>query len=167
MLKAAAEQVEKNILKLCQAAIAELYKVHSDGFKGERGTHQFPKWSGALAASTGAAIYCNGVFDSFVPNVAANIEVQYDEYGNEIDGRALLESAIAAGATQYTKGIWIVLYSTVPYAAKINLEGSAIIHRGIAFFDRLKHVIIDAIMNGIEPIYADREGIQSSLDFDV
>lgn len=160
MLKAAAKQVEKNILKLCQSAIAELYKVHSDGFKGERGTHQFPKWSGELAASTGAAIYCNGVFDSFVPNIYITKQ-QLDDQGNEIDGRSLLESAIAAGATQYTKGIWIVLYSTVPYAAKINLEGSAIIHRGVAFFDRLKHVIIDAIMNGIEPIY----GSQGELDF--
>jgi hypothetical protein len=161
MLKAAAEQVEKNILKLCQSAVVELYKVHSEGFKGERGTHQFPKWSGALAASTGAAIYCNGVFDSFVPNIYYPKNVQYDSHGNEIDGRVLLESAIAAGATQYTKGIWIVLYSTVPYATKINLEGSVIIRRGIAFFDRLKHVIIDAIMNGIEPTY----GSQGELDF--
>lgn len=159
MLKAAAKQVEKNILKLCQSAVVELYKVHSEGFKGERGTHQFPKWSGELAASTGAAIYCNGVFDSFVPNVALNIEMQFDK-GELIDGNYLLRTAIAAGATQYTKGIWIVLYSTVPYAAKINLEGSPL-WRGAAFFDRLKHVIIDAIMNGIEPIY----GSQGELDF--
>lgn len=160
MLNAASGQIQKNILKLCQEAVVELYKAHADGFRGARGTDQFPKYSGELAASTGAAIYCNGVFDSYVPNVYRTKQ-QLDDQGNEVDGTALLQSAIAAGATQYTKGIWIVLYSTAPYAVRINLKGSPWLGRGMAFFDALKHVIIDAIMNGIEPIY----GSQGSFDF--
>ena len=160
MLNAASGQIQKNILRLCQEAVAELYEAHANGFRGLRGTDQFPIYSGELAASTGAAIYCNGVFDSFVPNTG-RINPPFDEQGAEVDGTALLQSAIAAGATQYTKGIWIVLYSTVPYAVRINLKGSPWLGRGMAFFDVLKHVIIDAIMNEIEPPY----GYQATFDF--
>lgn len=165
-LKSAAEQIQTNILKLCQEAMADLYRAHAEGFKGRFGTNQFPRWTGHLAASTGAAIYCNGVFESYVPNAPLYEEEQVSDDKQLVNGRELLESAIANGATKYTSGIWIVLYSAVPYAAKINIEGSPI-WRGRAFFDVLKHVILDAIINGLEPIYEDVEGGQGGFDFEL
>lgn len=75
---------------------------------------QIPFDTGNLHDSTGIGIYVNGVLTAFRYQRAANVNR---------DGKwgyMELNRAFAAGAMQYSSGVWLVAFSTMPYAAKID-----------------------------------------------
>lgn len=105
----------------------------------------FPIWTSNLHDSTGLAVYDYGAITSFIPPQYAAVA---QKYGNiqDIWGSQYLKDFINESAGRFSKGIWIVLFSAVPYAGKVNEVGSPLL-RGINFFGLLKEMMSDIVYN--------------------
>ena len=73
-----------------------------------------PYDTGNLMDSTGVGVYVNGVLSAFRFDNQAT-KPQYF-HGKEVWGRKTLDEALKLGAGTYVDGVWIVIFSTVPYA---------------------------------------------------
>ena len=105
----------------------------------------FPIWTSNLHDSTGIAVYDYGAIASFIPPQYA---VEPQEHGDihDIWGSQYLKDFMNENASKFSKGIWIVLFSAVPYAGKVNEVGSPR-GRGINFFGLLKEMMSDIVYN--------------------
>ena len=156
------EVIASKIAAVCREAVQELYdevdrlfspKVPSWISKDELigGSDYFPIWTGQLRNSTGAAVYWNGVIYSLIQNPLLPNEPQDYNGQEEIYGDAWLQNAIEQGYSKYGRGLWIVLFSAVPYAAEIDLFGS-VRGRGMNYFEKLKDIVKGLVMNGLLPL---------------
>lgn len=73
-----------------------------------------PYDTGNLMDSTGVGVYVNGVLSAFRYSQQATVPQIY--HGKEVRGKETLDKALAFGASTYIDGVWIVIFSTVPYA---------------------------------------------------
>lgn len=82
-----------------------------------------PYYTANLADGTGVGVYLNGQLMAYVPTQNAT---EPQDYGpiSDIWGREYLVDALFAAETDYPKGIWCVLFSTVPYAWEIDKFGT-------------------------------------------
>ncbi len=118
------------------------------------GNSDFPVWFGQLHDATGVAIYNDGAVARFLPTKKAlDSQPQSIPGVSHIIGSQWLDVAIKEASGQCSEGLWIVLFSSVPYAAKINASGSKW-GRGVAYFDRmsdkeLADILFDLEMNPI------------------
>ena len=64
--------------------------------------------------STGVGVYVNGVLSAFRYSQQATVPQTY--HGKKVWGKETLDKALAFGASTYIDGVWIVIFSTVPYA---------------------------------------------------
>ena len=107
----------------------------------------FPKWTSNLPDSTGIAVYDYGTITSFIPPQYATKAQKYG-YIQDIWGSQYLKDFINESAGKFSKGIWIVLFSAVPYAGLINEVGSPWPWvRGENFFGLLKEMFADIVYN--------------------
>ena len=107
----------------------------------------FPIWTSNLHDSTGIAVYDYGAITSFIPPQYAKSAQNYGFITN-IWGSQYLRDFINESAGKFSKGIWIVLFSAVPYAGLINEVGSPWPWvRGENFFGLLKEMFADIVYN--------------------
>lgn len=144
------QQVKPKLLAMCKSVAQTIVGVIDGSFAMPDGTQQFPVWSANLHDATGVGVYCDGVLSSFIPTARATA-AQTDGGTKGIFGSTLLQSAITNASTQFGKGIWIVLFSSVPYAYKINTQGSKR-GRGVGFFEALKQTLLNDVIAGLKPI---------------
>lgn len=82
-----------------------------------------PYYTANLADSTGIGVYLDGSLAVYMPTQKATEPQEY--MGNEgIWGTEYLYDALVAGQTDFNKGIWVVLFSSVPYAVKVDNFGT-------------------------------------------
>lgn len=105
------EALELRIIKVL-TELAESVIVYVEG------SGQLPIYTGNLADSTGVGVYRNGHLTSYLPTKRA-IEPQTYE-GQTVWGDEALMDALQLSATEFSSGIWIVLFSAVPYALKLE-----------------------------------------------
>lgn len=150
-LKNFSNKVIKPNLETTLRNVAERIVVYIDGgFTPPTGTQQFPVFTGNLHDATGVGVYIDGRLSSYIPTaIAVDQQTNGGEMG--IDGSINLRNALKAATSQFSTGIWIVLFSTVPYAYKINTQGSRW-GRGIGFFDSLGDVLFQNVITGLQPI---------------
>lgn len=115
------------------------------------GNSEFPVWWGHLADSTGVGLYIDGRTEYFVPTAIGIKYQKSTNYASQIFGAPMLQQAITNTAAKFPKGIWIILFSAVPYAEKINIFGSPI-GRGIGFFDKSIQELTALILSRIQPM---------------
>lgn len=144
------QQVKPKLLAICKSVAQNIVSVIDGSFAPPEGTQQFPIWSNNLHDATGVGVYCDGALSSFIPTARAT-KAQSDGETNGIFGSALLQSAIANASTQFHSGIWIVLFSSVSYAYKINTQGSPR-GRGAGFFEALKQTLLNDVIAGLQPV---------------
>ena len=107
----------------------------------------FPIWTSNLHDSTGIAVYDYGTITSFIPPQYAIEPQEYEDIQN-IWGSQYLKDFINENAGKFSNGIWIVLFSAVPYAGLINEYGSPWPWvRGENFFGLLKEMFADIVYN--------------------
>lgn len=107
----------------------------------------FPIWTSNLHDSTGIAVYDYGAITSFIPPQYAIEPQEYEDIQN-IWGSQYLKDFINENAGKFSQGIWIVLFSAVPYAGLINEVGSPWPWvRGENFFGLLKEMFADIVYN--------------------
>ena len=114
------------------------------------GNTQFPVWFGQLHDATGVGVYVDGVLSSFLPTKRALDTQPQDGY---IIGSTFLQNALNNATSQFSKGIWIVLFSAVPYAYKINTQGSKW-GRGVGFFKNFEDYLLNDVIANLKPIAA-------------
>lgn len=145
-------QVKPKLTAMLTQVAQQMVGLIDGSFVMPSGTTQFPVDTANLRDATGVGVYCDGRCQSFIPTKQA-VKTQSHNGTQGIDGHALLQAAIAAGATQFATGIWIVLFSTVPYAYKITTQGSKI-GRGAGFFEALKQSLLNDVIVNLKPITA-------------
>lgn len=122
------------------------------------GTGQFPIWTANLRDATGVGLYVDGITEYFMPTKLA-LRKQSTGPGmgsrRDINGSEFLRLSITEGAAKFNRGIWIVLYSAVPYASEIDAYGSKW-GRGKDYFKMTKAEFTNEILSrlkAITPIY--------------
>lgn len=114
------------------------------------GTEKFPVWEGQLHDATGVGVYINGRLSSYMPTKKGFDEQVHGDIDGII-GSEYLQQALNEATSQFPTGIWIVLFSAVPYAYKVNEYGSPR-HRGKGFFESIRSLLIDDVFKGLRPI---------------
>lgn len=116
-----------------------------------------PEWTANLHDATGVAIYNNGVAVKFLPTKKAT-KNSHSGFGGEahydINGAEFLQRTIADAATTFSKGLWFVVISAVPYAYYIDQSGSPK-GRGVGFFKKTHEDAVREILAGLRPIASD------------
>lgn len=150
-LKRFAETEVKAKLEAMLRGVAQLLVSYIDGgFTPPYGTMQFPVYTGNLHDATGVGVYIDGRLSGYIPTAIA-VEQQTDKGRIGIDGHVNLTLALQAATSRFAEGIWIVLFSTVPYAYRVNTQGSPR-GRGMDFFDVLGEALFQEIVTGLQPI---------------
>lgn len=118
------------------------------------GNAQFPVWTANMHDATGVGVYSDGELAKYVPTKQARWKQSNGSPRRSgIDGAKELEDALNEGLMDFGSGIWIVLFSAVPYAYHINEEGSKI-GRGQGFFDETSEGMLNEVLNGLAPLKA-------------
>lgn len=116
------------------------------------GNEDFPVWEGQLRDATGCAVYIDGRISSFIPTSKARYKQHDEESGiTDIVGSEFLKNAIDLASSRFTKGLWIVIFSAVPYAFRVNAVGSPK-DRGRGYFETIKDVTVRRVIEGLKPI---------------
>lgn len=147
-LTAMLERVAATMVQIADASFEPFYGYDPHAPFG--GNNQFPVWHGQLHDANGVAVYINGKTVSFMPTKRAKVPQSYGSIKN-IVGHDWLKIAIDEGAARFSKGIWIVLFSAVPYAYDVNTWSSPI-GRGMGYFERFKADLLNDVLNGLKPI---------------
>lgn len=109
--------VKKTELVLILKNIAESIASYIDS------EAEIPEHTSNLRDATGVGVYVDGILSSYVPTKRASKRQSSGfHYRNEykIDGSYYLSQALADASMDFSKGIWIVLFSAVPYAYFLN-----------------------------------------------
>ena len=150
---AAQSDIQPKIEAMLRAVAERIVAYIDGGFTPPTGTRQFPVFTGNMHDATGVGVHIDGRLSSYIPTAIA-VEQQTDRGEIAIDGSIRLRLALQAATGQFATGIWIVLFSTVPYAYKINTQGSKW-GRGIGFFDALGETLFQNVITGLQPITAE------------
>lgn len=152
MLKQYADQQIKARLTAICREVGEIMVAGIDNAFSPAGfgNQNYPIHTENLHDATGVGVYVDGSLHSFIPTKRAKTS-QRDGGWNEIWGNELLTQAINDSAAKYGKGIWIVLFSAVPYAAEVNAQGSPI-ERGQGFFENFKKYLLENIYTKLQPM---------------
>lgn len=148
----AEREITAELVAMLRNVAQKLVGVIDGNFVMPDGTTQFPVDTANLHDATGVGVYVDGRLDAFVPTQRAT-EAQSDGGTTGIFGSEWLQTALTSASSEFASGIWIVLFSTVPYAAKINTSGSKR-GRGVGFFDALGNNLLTEIVTNLKPIAA-------------
>lgn len=114
------------------------------------GSDIFPIWESQLRDATGVGVYIDGALTSYKPTARGANPQSYGKDTNII-GTERLDMALQEAVGEFSSGIWIVLFSAVPYAYKVNTEGSPW-GRGIEFFDTLEETLKIEVFANLQPL---------------
>lgn len=144
--------VKARLVNMLKNIAMTLVSFIDNGFALPSGTSKFPVDTANLHDATGVGVYSDGAVMHFIPTARATKPQRFGKDRN-IYGSPLLSDAIAYGATKFSKGIWIVLFSSVPYAYLIDLKGSKA-NRGKDFFAELERTLLNEVIANLKPISA-------------
>lgn len=116
-----------------------------DAFEGPYGTNQFPVFSANLHDATGIGVYIDGVMTAYKPTQRAIVE------NDGVFGSTELDKALSESTSQFATGIWIVLFSAVPYASHVNIAGSTL-YRGEGFFYEMEEWLKTDVFGSLKEV---------------
>lgn len=125
-----------------------------------------PEYLGHLHDATGVGVYADGTLVYY--KKPAKHATKLGKAGAEgvnhyqIDGSNFLSEAINEARSKFSKDVWFVIFSAVPYAYYINEDGSPK-GRGKNYFDDLANKSVSDILAALRPIADIRTG-SSSID---
>lgn len=108
---------------------------------------RIPVYTGNLHDATGVGVYENGTCRYYVPTkIAKRPQSSGFHYRNVygIIGAEYLLDAIGEAAKDFSKGIWIVVFSAVPYAFFIDERDG--------FFQMAIRELVSLIVSGLRPL---------------
>lgn len=143
-------EVEKEILIALRGVADKMIEY----IEGEADV-SIPIYTGNLHDATGVAVYANGKVEYLrVPNPKATKRQHTGPSMGDrrnISGHFFLMKSISEGTTVFNNGIWIVLFSAVPYAAHIDTLGS-LLGRGKEYFWQAREEFTNMVMQSLTPV---------------
>ena len=146
-MQQAARIIEDNIFDALDTIATELMNNYHN-------EDNIPVVTGNLADSTGIGIYMKGSLIKYIPNQIAEVprvgifgvRAMTGEIGisEEVWGANQLDIALDWGDWYYNDGIWLVLFSTMPYAIDVDLRTS--------FFQDFESELRDYVISKINSI---------------
>lgn len=128
--------------KATEALLKEIYKVAEDVMEYIDSQKVIPIYTGNLKDATGIGVYNEGELVKYVPSkIATRPQSSGFHHRNVYDiwGHQYLSDALeAASKEDYSKGIWIVLFSAVPYAFFIEARDR--------YFSDIRDVMLNKIL---------------------
>lgn len=122
-VKEYSEKLQQRIHQVCYEFALHVFEYISDTTFNE-GDGNMPYYSGNMRDSTALGVYFNGSLTAYIPPSSATRAQRYDEEAiTDIWGKVWISDVLAT-TQDYQKGLWVVLYSAVPYAMKIEEKGS-------------------------------------------
>ena len=118
--------IEKKVLGVMESVARNIFEDVSNTFYNQ-GDDYMPYYTGNLRDSTGLGIYYNGALSVLIPPRVADKAQNYWQIGHfyyDLWGFTFIREALAE-ANSFNKGIWVVLYSTMPYAKYVDENGVA------------------------------------------
>lgn len=112
------------------------------------GAYSIPVYTGNLHDATGVGVYVDGMMAAFMPTKLA-VKKQAMKGRPYIFGSEFLAESLREATTTFAKGVWFVVFSAVPYAYKINADGSPK-GRGQGYWD----TIVKDVLSNLRPITA-------------
>lgn len=100
-------KIETKLLEVC-------IEVAEDLIYWIEGSGSIPVATGNLQDSTGVGVYMGGVLYKYIPTQLAQVSRE-SKWGTDE-----LSLALEMGATAYNEGVWIVIFSTMPYSEKLD-----------------------------------------------
>ena len=155
VFKAGLEQYKVRVMKqqlltVLKSVAQTMVSIIDGSFTMPDGSVTFPVWSANLHDATGVGVYSDGAIQYFMPTKKAT-SPQRIGLDNNIWGASYLQMAISNGSSKFSKGIWLVLFSSIPYAYEINAYGSPK-GRGASYFEALKNMLLEDVMANLKPI---------------
>lgn len=123
------QSVKPNITSIL-AELAQEVVDYIDQISSRTNADGLPILTGALHDATGVGVYCDGILAAYRPRQIYNAQ---QASGQMFSPENMLDYALSWGAQKFPTGIWLVIFSSIPYAAQIDKEGSPI-GRGQGFF---------------------------------
>lgn len=117
--------IEKKVVGVMESVARNIFEDVSNTSYNQ-GDDYMPFYTGNLRDSTGLGIYYNGALSTLIPPRVADNPQNYWQIGHfyfDLWGFTFIREALAE-ANSFNKGIWVVLYSTMPYAKYIDENGS-------------------------------------------
>ncbi len=127
--KEAKKEVVRRMRIIAGKMLDLIERVFSDA------SEQFPEWTANLHDATGIGIYIDGHLDRYMPVQRAGKQ-QKASSGEKVWGTEELSEALTKASTTFAKGLWLVMFSAVDYADKVERIGSPK-ERGRNFFTSL------------------------------
>ena len=112
------------------AEVAQDVVNYIDQISSRTNAEGLPILTGALHDASGVGIYCDGALSAYRPRQIYNSR---ENSGQMFSPEDMLDYALSWGAQRFPTGIWLVIFSSMPYAAQIDTEGSPK-GRGQGFF---------------------------------
>lgn len=106
-----------------------------------------PNYTGNLRDSHGVGVYVNGTLNSYIPTKTAIKSQRCGLNGRKVYniwGTEYLQDALSDATSDFSDGIWIVLFASVPYAFHVNAT-----HVNAGFFDDVANKIVDEVTKGL------------------
>lgn len=117
--------IEKRVLSILGSVAEDIYK-DIENTTYNQGDGYMPYYTGNLRDSTGLGIYYDGALGDLFPPKAAEEPQNYWQAGYfffDLWGFEFVRTALSE-TNNFNEGIWIVLYSTMPYARHVDESGS-------------------------------------------
>lgn len=121
LIQEAAAEIEVRVKTLLSSFAYGVYDMISSTTRNT-GDGNLPFYSGNLRDGTGVGLYYEGALIKLIPPKRATRTQSCKGY-RRISGSAFIQQALA-DTSAYPTGLWVVLYSTVPYAVQIEQFGS-------------------------------------------
>lgn len=149
-VKGYAKDISEELVSMLIPIAQRMVDMIDNNFNMPDGSAKFPVWTANLHDATGVGIYRDGALTRYIPTKRATKTQKMGGLGRRIDGHEELMSALTDGAVEFSKGIWIVLFSAVPYAYNINAGVWA--RRGAGFFEETKQGMLNEVLAGLAPL---------------
>lgn len=152
------------VLNVSQPKLINLLKTVASKVVNEINTiTSTPNYTGNLRDSIGVGVYTNGSLSYFIPTQTATMPQRSGFHGrNEYNiwGTEYLSRSLQDAVTDFSDGIWIVLFAAVPYAFYINEY-----HTNAGFFDEISDTIINEVRNGL--VQLEIKNIQNFVPYNI
>lgn len=104
--------------------MANVFHELAEGVKAYvESLRDMPVDTGNLADGTGVGVYFNGMLKEYAPTPIADHPQTYE--GDLVWGKDYLQDALTyASMEEFSSGIWVVLFSAIPYAVRVDKEGT-------------------------------------------
>ena len=143
--------VKAKLLSQLGQIAGRMVELIDNSFAMPDGTEQFPVYSANMRDATGVGVYADGMIVRYLPTKRATKMAGMGGLHTKMSGHDALNNAISYGLSMFSRGIWLVLFSAMPYATMIDMYGSKI-GRGVNFFGALKQSLITDVFNTLKPM---------------